>query len=68
MTNELCDIVRFVTFTFMTDTNHKVVNKFLIHAKVQNKLGLRNSVKIDLCDIWEIMHFGFLMDIQAQLK
>ena len=33
MTNELCDIAWFVTFTFMTDTNYKFVNEFLIYAK-----------------------------------
>ena len=56
-----------MNFTFMTDEKYKFVNEFLIYAKTQNKLSLRNSVKIDLCNVWEIMHFEFLMDIKAQL-
>ena len=35
---------------------------------MQNKLSLWNSVKTDLYDVWEIVHFEFLKDIQAQLK
>ena len=48
--------------------NYQFGNEVLIYAEIQNKLGLRNSVKIDLYDFWEITHFEFLMDTQAQRK
>ena len=64
MTNEQCDILEFVNFTFMTDTNNKFVNAFLIYAKTKFK---EFGKKMDLYNVWEIMHFEFLMDTQAQL-
>ena len=51
----------------MTDTNYKFVNEFLIYAKMKNKLSLRKYLKIYLYNVWEIMHFEFLTDTQAQL-
>ena len=37
--------------------NYQFGNEFLIYAEIQNKLGLRNSLRIDLYDFWEITHF-----------
>ena len=45
MTNELCDVAWFVTFTLMTDTNDKFVNEFLIYAKTKFKeFGKNGSI------------------------
>ena len=59
MINELCNLVEFVNFSFMTDTNYKFINTFLIYAKMQNKLSLRNSVKMDLYNVLELMILNF---------